>query len=560
MNTFLKKQIKRSFVAAFCITTWFFGMSVSFAAPGSNLMGNVEYADGEAYHNEGDMVLTADYTLPEDAYLNWYSGSLTIASGATLTIPASSFLNISNPEDRFIVEEGATIRIEGAPVRDEAEEGENNPLCHLFVYGAETRIDGTIESENAGPVFRCNKVILNGTIHSAQQIFMTEQCQVMITGGEYLSEMKSPIKEVYTDFYESVIEISGGRFSSDKIKSLIRPEYTLEKQADGTFIVVLQKETENLTETADVSGEASAEDVSMKEKARQIWEYVRNLFLEVKQDSIQEDGKWVNGDVAVVVLCIATVMICLLLVIIDFIRSPLKKKLKIMIELVIAIGIVGGGIWFLWNQAQKELAEGSQAVRADKYRGYEENEVPEPVVFENINSELNGMEVYPEGIYLTGRDLEPGLYFFESNDPVYGLDKRPLYYVYSSKTPDFREKEVGAWVKRSYLELKEGSYIRVIGANFIRAGEQPVYEAEEKDGGFLYRAGEYLVGYDIEPGTYQMTVEPYDITIADTALDDRKINFTTYDGTHYENGSTEVTLREGQHIYVYVNVAMKLER
>lgn len=556
------KKAPSVFLSAVGLGTILFFSSFSdgqvFAKESRDLMENVEYEGGEAYHNEGDMTLTEDYTLPEDTYLNWYDGSLTIASGVTLTIPGSSFLNVSNPEDRFIVEEGATIRIEGDPVRDEAEEGENNPLCHLFVYGAQTQIDGLIESENAGPVFRCNKVYLNGTIHSVQQLFMTEQCQVIIMGGEYMTEMKSPVKEVYTDFYESVIEVKGGRFSSDKMKEFLRPEYALERQADGTFEVVMQEDAENTP--ASVTADIPAEAVGMRERAEQIWEYAKRLFMEAEQDSIQGDGTWVNGDIVVVILCVAVVIICLILVIIDFIRSPLKKKLKILIELAIAFVVVGGGIWFLWNQTQQELTEGAQAAREEKYRDYEETAVPSPISLENKYAELNGMDVYPEGIYLVGRDLEPGMYFFESNDPVYRTNERPIYYIYSSQTPDFHDKEVGAWVRRSYLELKEGSYIRVIGANFVKAGEQPVYEAEDKEGAYVYSAGEYLVGYDIVPGTYQMTAAPYDVTVADKTLDNSSMNFTVYDGISYEGGPTEVTLSDGQHVYVYVDVVMKLEK
>lgn len=521
-----------------------------YAKESSDLMENVEEENGEYVHPEGDVTLSADYTLPENTYLNWYGGNLTIASGVTLTIPGSSFLNVSNPEDRFIVEEGACIRIEGAPVRDETEQGENNPLCHLFVYGAETRIDGTIESENAGPVFRLNKVYLNGTIHAEQQFFMTEQCQVSITGGEYISGMESPVKEVYTDYYESVIEISGGRFSQNTIKKYLVKDYTLIKQEDGLYEAVLRDEKES-TEVPAVP----AESAGIKDKAVKIWEYAKGLFEEARQDSIQGDGSWVNGDIVVVILCVAVVVISLLLVIIDFIRSPLKKKFKILVELVIAVGVVGGGIWFLWNQIQKEQLSQVE----EKYAGYDKTAVPAATQLENEKAELDGVTVYGEGIYLVGQDIEPGMYFFEAADPEYRPNERPIYYVYSSESPDFTDKEVGAWVKRSYLELKEGRYVRVIGANFVKAGEQPVYEAEEENGGHIYPAGEYLVGYDIVPGSYQMTIEPYDVTIADKALDDTRMNFTVYEGMHYEGGPTEVTLQEGQHLYVYMETVAKLE-
>lgn len=528
----------------------FFHENQVYAKESNDLMENVEEENGEYVHPEGDVTLSADYTLPEDTYLNWYGGSLTIASGVTLTIPGSSFLNVSNPEDQFVVEEGACIRIEGAPVRDEAEQGEDNPLCHLFVYGAETRINGIIESENAGPVFRFNKVYLNGTIHAEQQFFMTEQCQVTITGGEYISGMKSPVKEVYTDYYESVIEISGGRFSQNTIKQYLVKDYTFIKQEDGLYEAVLRDEKESAEMPA-----APAESAGIKDKAVKIWEYAKDLFEEARQDSIQGDGSWVNGDIVVVILCVAVVVISLLLVIIDFIRSPLKKKFKILVELVIAVGAVGGGIWFLWDQVQKEQLSQVE----EKFAVYDQTTVPEAIQLENEKAELNGITVYEEGIYLIGQDIEPGMYFFEAIDPEYRPNERPIYYVYSSDSPDFTDKEVGAWVKRSYLELKEGRYIRVIGANFVKAGEQPVYEAEEEEGGRIYPAGEYLVGYDIAPGSYQMTIEPYDVTIADKALDDTRMNFTVYDGISYEGGPTEVTLREGQHLYVYMETVVILE-
>jgi len=522
------------------------GFSIIGEAAGiesGDLMEGVEYEEGEAFHREGDMLLTSDYTMPENCCLHWYSGDLTIAARVTLTIPEGSFLDISTPvENVFVVEEEACIRIEGAPQVDE-EEG--SPVRHLTVYGAKTQIDGRIESENAGITCRYNKTYLNGTIHAAQPFLLTEQCQVHITGGEYSSGMKRPITELYAGYYESVIEISGGRFSDNRLKNYLMPGYALEKQADGMYAVVFHGEGEQ------AGADNFAKSAGMKERAAQIWEYAEELFNEAKQDSIRADGSWINGDIVVVILCVGTVGICLLLVLIDFVRSPLKKKFKIVAELIIAFGIVGGGILFLWNQIQGEQRGQEEA----KHAGYEKNAVPDAMLFQNETAELNGLEVYPEGIYLVGQDLEPGTYFFEAGNPE---SECPTYYVYCSDTPDFTEKEVGAWIMRSYLELKEGSYIRVIGANFVRAGEQPAYEPEVQAGEHIYLPGEYLVGYDIVPGTYQMTVDPYDITITDVILDDESMNFTDYDGRSYEGGPTEITLKAGQHLYVHVGVTVRL--
>lgn len=108
-------------------------------------------------------------------------------------------------------------------------------------------------------------------------------------------------------------------------------------------------------------GTQEGEAPSLKERMEDIFDYAKGIFMEAKSDSITEDGEWVNGDIVVVILCIAVVLIIVLYIIFDFIRSPFRKKIKILVELALAIGIVGGGLWFLWNQAlneqQKEVIE-----------------------------------------------------------------------------------------------------------------------------------------------------------------------------------------------------------
>jgi len=501
-----------------------------------DLMEGAEYENGEIFHPEGDMILTADYTMPEDTTFYWYNGSLTIASGVTLTIPEGSCLEINSPGESFTVEEGACIRIEGEPREDEY----GRPLTNLHAAYARTQIDGSIESENAGLLCQWNKVYLNAQIHTRQTLLFMEECQVSITGGEYISEEEPLIDELYMDYYESVAEISGGVFSTDKIQSCLAKGYALQKQDEGVYEAVPAAQKETASESERPAG--------FMERAKQIPAYAQKLFEEAKGDSIREDGSWVNGDIVVVILCVAVVGICLLLVIIDFIRSPFKKKLKILLELSIAVGIVGGGLMFLWHQVVEEKNMQAEKSQAD----YDETDVPQTMVLQKDGAELDGMEVYPEGTYLVGKDLEPGVYFLET---VYPEGKPQIFYVHSSASPDFTDKEVGAWAKRAYLELKDGTYIRVIGADFVRNGEQPAYESADQEGVLQFPHGDYLVGYDIAPGRYQLTIDRGETVICSGTMQTEAMNFARYGGTSYtqETGSTEIQLKEGDHMYVMLD-------
>lgn len=123
------------------------------------------------------------------------------------------------------------------------------------------------------------------------------------------------------------------------------------------------EEYTDLTEGAEYSDEiplasensaVNEEKGIIKEQIQGIIDYAKGLFMEAKSDSVTEDGNWLNGDIIVVILCVATVLIILIYVIFDFIRSPWKKKIKILLELIIAISLVGGILWYFWNQAVEE--------------------------------------------------------------------------------------------------------------------------------------------------------------------------------------------------------------
>lgn len=505
----------------------------------TDLTEDAEYdEEGVLYHPYGDGILVSDYTFPENISFGWYHGNLTIASGVTLTIPRGSNFRISPGMDfQFTLEEGANIRIEGEPEVNEW----GDPKERLQISFTRAYINGTVESESTGIHSDHNKLYLNGTIHSSQAAVLARECQVFVLGGEYLSRnAKTPIQNMDPDC-QSLIEIQGGIFSGSGIHDYLAKGFTYEEQENGVMAVPIDSETK---------AAAVGEEPGIKKRISGIVDYAKGLFMEAKGDSITEEGNWLNGDIVVVILCVATVVIILLYVIFDFIRSPWKKKLKILIELVIAIGLVGGILWYFWNQAVKEQQQGSVNEIA-----YQEEGIPEKVLIQNNASLLKDLEAYPEGIYQVGRDFEPGVYFFEASDPD---EEDTCFYIYFSRRADFAEKEVGAWVRRCYVELKNGDYIYVKDANFIKSKAQPAYQPPAGQGtAITYPKGEYLVGYDLMPGSYQVVTEN-DIYIRDTAINGAEVNFSIYNQDQsYTNGDS-IELKEGQYISTGIWTPMTL--
>lgn len=512
-------------LAAFLLTVW--SLECRAAEEYTDLTEGAEYSDdGVLYHPDGDGILISDYTLPENMRFEWYNGNLTIASGVTLTIPEGSMLFVSNETQlKFTLEEGACIRIEGAP--DINEWGE--PKERLEILFAKAYINGTIESDSTGIHCRYSKVYLNGTIHSVQPAVLARECQVSVLGGEYLSNSaNNPIMNMDPDC-QSVIEIRGGVFSGKGDRSYLLQGYTYEEHPNGVIAAPIP----SASETSTVNEEKGI----VKEQIQGIIDYAKGLFMEAKSDSVTEDGNWLNGDIIVVILCVATVLIILIYVIFDFIRSPWKKKIKILLELIIAIGLVGSVLWYFWNQAVGEQQKSSAN------DSYQEDTLPEKILIKNNASLLNDLEAYPEGIYHVGKDLEPGIYFFEASDPN---ESNVCFYIYFSRKEDFKEKEVGAWVRRCYVELKNGEYIHVQDANFVKSGEQPAYQSQQEATAITYPKGEYLVGYDIMPGSYQVETEN-DICVRDTAINGSEVNFSIYSRENYMNGD-HIELKEGQYV------------
>ncbi|MBR5799287.1 MAG: hypothetical protein IKY23_04415 [Lachnospiraceae bacterium] len=548
-----------------------------YAAPAeyTDLMADAVYREDENgyVHEYGDGILVEDYTLPEDTNFHWYNGHLTIAEGVTLTIPEGSSLEISIQKDAsenpfFLLEEGATIRILGEKQFDEY--GAYVPRLN-FIY-TKAYINGTIESKAQGMDAWGADFRLNGNIYSDGPALHIEQSEVAFTGGEYLTGDSPVILKKYEQEYENIVTISGGVFSQNMEKGMLAPNVEMKKKDDGTFeAIALPESGQEPTEEGDKTDAASGAMGSTSAKAKGAWETLKDLCKkgiekakEVYAEAVAENGgvanAWKNKEFLVCMILVFGIACAVLYCIYDFIRAPFKKKLKLLWEAVLVLVIVGGGYYLIWQYVIGDMADEQTLTRPT----YSEEQTIEKVFVKDNRSALSGMEAYGPGIYAVGKDIAPGVYFFEAEDVSQRICP---FYIYFSKTPDFAEKEIGLWDTRSFVELEEGWYVTVRGANFVPAGEQKAYEPSQVDSGFVYGTGEYQVGRDITPGTY--TYEPaneetFVLQVRDSAISADEVawsNYTMYSGETYDMSREEnsFTLREGQSLTVgaWSNVVLK---
>lgn len=543
----------------FCIAC-LFGFSIdSYAASKeyTNLMDGTEYdaVNDRYFHTEGDGILTADYTLPENTILQWHGGNLTIASGVTLTIPEGSCLemaadSISGKNRYFVLEEGATIRIQG-----EAELNEYGVLKErLNLLHINAEINGTIESDVQGLDASCSDLRLNGTIHSNGPALHVEQCEITFLGGEYLTNGSTVVERKYEPAFECIITVYGGVFSKDMGKRNLADGIEMNRCEDGNYEAVAISQ-ENLNNAESEAGDDEKQKDSVIDKIKNFFHMVAEKVKEIFDEAITANGgikeAWKKPEFIVCMIMVFGIAAAFLYCVYDFIRAPWKQKIKLLVEYIIVIVVVGGGIWLIWEYVNKDI-EKQQALVRPEYS--EDTEVVKTLIEDEL-SYMNGLEAYGPGIYLIGEDIQPGVYYLEADDLSAAIAP---YYVYFSKTPDFKEKEVGIWVSRSFLKLEKGWYMTVIGAHFVEAGRQKAYEPSEMDGALVYAAGEYLVGRDLAPGTY--TYEPtneesFRIQVRDDAITANEVSWTQYaveEHNNYDMGTnpTIITVTEGQSITI----------
>lgn len=552
----MKKSQKRIFITllglllgVFCLL----GYSIdSYAAPTeyTDLMTDAEYdeTNDKYVHSEGDGILVKDYTLPENTTLGWYSGNLTIASGVTLTISEGSLLEVATgKEGLFLLEEGATIRILGEP-----ELNEHNALkARLDFLHMNAEINGTIESDSQGLDASCSTLHLNGTIHSNGPALYVEQCDIIFLGGEYLTNKSDIIERKYEQAFEYFVTVYGGIFSKEMAKTYLADGVEMHKLEDGTYEAVSIPE-ENLAQTAN---ETNDNEGNFIDKIKNFFHSVIQKAKEVFHEAVDANGgmkeAWKKPEFLILMIMVFGIAAGFLYYIYDFIRAPLKKKFKILIETVVVIVIVGGGLWLIWEYVTKDL-ESQQSMTRPEYS--EDVETTRTLINDSL-SFMNGLEAYGPGIYQVGKDIEPGVYYLEATTLSERINP---FYIFFSKTPDFSDREIGLWVSRSYVKFESGWYITVIDANFIEAGEQTVYEPSAIGGAHLYTAGEYLVGRDIMPGTYSYepsNEETFWIKLRNTPITAKEVSWTSYDTENYNTydmgtESTTITLTEGQTITI----------
>lgn len=553
LSKLLSRTLAGFLLSLLCMLSFSFHV---YAAPAdfTDLMAGAKYDETNDWYcqEEGDGILTEDYTLPENTTLHWYGGNLTIASGVTLTISEGSCLEMSfdpitGKNRTFLLEEGATIRILGDIDYDEY----GALKTRLNFIHVNVKINGTIESNVQGLDASQSDITLNGTIHSNGPTICYEQCEITFLGGEYLANESSITERKYEQAFEGIIEVYDGVFSKEMAKATLMDGITMHKREDGTYeAITIPEEESNLSEA-----ENTHEQGSLMDKLKNFFSSAVSKVKEVFNEAVAANGgikeAWKRPEFLVCMIMVLGILAGFLYYIYDFIRAPLKKKFKILIETALVIIIVGGGFWLIWEYVTKDL-EAQQALTRPEYS--EEIEVVTTFI-EDKRSYMNGLDAYGPGIYQIGKDIDPGTYYLEADDLSANINP---FYIYFSKTPDFKEKEVGLWVSRSYVEFERGWYVTVIGAHFVKAGEQAVYEPSEIDGCPSYTPGEYLVGRDLAPGTYSYepnSNETFHIQVRDGAITAKEVSWTSYDSdgqNTYDMSSqpTQFTVREGQTITV----------
>lgn len=520
----------------------------------TDLMSDAEYegTDGRYFHGVSDGILVEDYTLPANTTLCWTDGNLTIASGVTLTISEGSCLEIAfdpvtGKNRTFLLEEGATIRILGDIDYDEY----GALKTRLNFIHVNVEINGTIESSVQGLDASQSDIILNGTIYSNGPTICYEQCEISFLGGEYLAGESTITERKYEQAFDGIIEVYGGIFSKEMARSTLTDGITMHKREDGTYeAIVIPEEESNLSEA-----EIAQKQSSLIEKLKSFFSSAINKAKEVFNEAVAANGgikeAWKKPEFLVCMIMVLGILAGFLYYIYDFIRAPLKKKFKILIETALVIIIVGGGFWLIWEYVTKDL-EAQQALTRPEYS--EEAEVVTTLIKDNL-SHMNGLEAFSPGVYQIGTDIEPGTYYLEADDLSATINP---FYIYFSRTPDFKEKDIGLWVSRSYVEFERGWYVTVIGAHFVKAGEQAIYTPSESDGYTVYTSGEYLVGRDLLPGTYSYEPvgnETFHIQVRNGAITAKEVSWTSYDSdgqNTYDMSSqpTQFTVSEGQTITI----------
>lgn len=520
--------------------------SYAAAAEYTDLMAGSAYNEetGKYEHHEGDVILTEDYTLPENTTLCWYNGNLTIASGVTLTLSENSFLEIGSGNDKlFLLEKDATIRILGKTGLNEY--NALKPRIDILHMNAE--INGTIESDCQGLDGSCSNFRLNGTIHSNGPALYVEQCDIVFLGGEYWANGNAIVERKYEQAFPYFVTIYGGVFSKEMDKSHLAKGVEMHKLEDGTYEAVKLPETDSSQTTQETKENETSFFGKIKAFCLAAIQKAKEVFIEAVEANGGMKEAWKRPEFLILMIMVFGIAAGFLYCVYDFIRAPLKKKFKLLIEAVLVIVIVGGGIWLIWEYVTKDL-ESQQALIRPEYT--EDIEVTRSLI-KDSNSLMNNLEAYGPGIYQVGKDIEPGIYYLEASTSTERINP---FYVFFSKTPDFKDKKIGLWVSRSYVEFESGWYITVIDANFIEAEVPAAYAPLDIDNTQLYPAGEYLVGKDIMPGTYSYESsndETFWIQVRNKPMSVKEVHWTSYasegDNTYDMNTeTTQITLMEGQ--------------
>ena len=150
---------------------------------------------------------------------------------------------------------------------------------------------------------------------------------------------------------------------------------------------------------------------------------------------------------------------------------------------------------------------------------------------------------YPGGMYLVGKDLEPGEYFLTGESFS--------AYLYQSPTVTSDQDYVGStFSNRAYITLKEGQYFELLGGTAVPVKKATPYEPE----GNSYPSGMYLVGVDLPAGEYEALATGSNASIA--VLEDSSYQPDSILSSQSASEVDTITLEKGQYVVLY---EMKLQ-
>lgn len=193
---------------------------------------------------------------------------------------------------------------------------------------------------------------------------------------------------------------------------------------------------------------------------------------------------------------------------------------------------------------------------SDSSGGYTLEEIREATGITNSDSQDG---IYPEGVYVAGVDIEPGLYYLGGN-----INVESSFYLFSEDDGYYNLQTSFAYFGNYFVDLEEGDLLVYFPNNaeqYMQLASNVTFTSEAP-----YSSGVYRVCSDIPAGTYTVTVDDDALNQAsqDSAafvMADLEFNDDTFVDAQYviAGGSQSVTVTDGDYLELYAATAIPAE-